>query len=46
MKISLLEYLDRTGQTVSRKFFEKYKDEKKSFIAWALRKFLGERLIR
>ena len=34
MKMNLLEYLDRTGQTVSRKFFEKYKDEKKSFIAW------------
>ena len=34
MKISLLEYLDRTGQHVSRKFFGKYKDEKKSFIAW------------
>ena len=33
---SLLEYLDRTGQHVSRKFFEKYKDEKKSFIAWEI----------
>ena len=34
MKISLQEYLDRTGLHVSRKTFEKYKDEKKSFIAW------------
>ena len=34
MKISFLEFLDRTGKHVSRKTFEKYKDEKKSFIAW------------
>ena len=34
MKISLLEFLDRIGKRVSRKFFEKYKDKKKSFIAW------------
>lgn len=34
MKISLLEFLDRTGLHVSRKTFEKYKGEKKSFIAW------------
>ena len=34
MKLSLQEYLDRTGKHVSRKTFEKYKDEKKSFIAW------------
>lgn len=32
--MSLLEFLDKTGLHVSRKFFEKYKDEKKSFIAW------------
>lgn len=36
MKIALLEFLDRTGQHVSRKTFEKYKDEKKSFIAWEI----------
>lgn len=34
MKISFLEFLDRTGKHVNRKIFEKYKDEKKSFIAW------------
>ena len=34
MKMNLLEFLDRTGKRVSRKFFEKYKDEKKSFSAW------------
>ena len=34
MKMNLLEYLDRTGRHVSRKTFEKYKDERKSFIAW------------
>ena len=34
MKMNLLEFLDRTGKHVSRKFFEKYKDEKKSFAAW------------
>lgn len=32
--MNLLEYLDRTGKHVSRKTFEKYKGEKKSFIAW------------
>ena len=32
--MNLLEFLDRTGKHVSRKFFEKYKDEKKSFAAW------------
>ena len=36
MKMNLLEYLDRTGRHVSRKFFEKYKDERKSFIAWEI----------
>ena len=34
MKMNLLEFLDRTGKHVSRKFFGKYKDEKKSFAAW------------
>lgn len=34
MEISLLEYLDRTGQQVSRKIFNKYEGKKKSFIAW------------
>ena len=34
MKMNLLEFLGRTGRHVSRKFFEKYKDEKKSFAAW------------
>ena len=34
--MSLLEFLDRTGKHVSRKTFEKYKDEKKSFIAWEI----------
>ena len=34
MKISFLEFLDRAGKHVSRKTFEKYKDEKKSFAAW------------
>ena len=34
MKISFLEFLDRTGKHVSRKMFEKYKDEKKSLAAW------------
>ena len=32
--MSLLEFLDKTGKHVSRKTFEKYKDKKKSFIAW------------
>ena len=36
MKISLLEYLDRTGKHVSRKFFEKYKDERKIFVGWEI----------
>ena len=30
MKMSLLEFLDRTGLHVSRKTFEKYKGKKKS----------------
>ena len=34
MKMNLLEYLDRTGQHVSRKFFEKHKGERKVFAAW------------
>ena len=34
MKMNLLEFLDRTGKHVSRKMFEKYKNEKKSFAAW------------
>ena len=34
--MSLLEFLDRTGKHVNRKTFEKYKDEKKSFIAWEI----------
>ena len=36
MKMNLLEYLDRTGRHVSRKTFEKYKDEKKIFVAWEI----------
>ena len=36
MKMNLLEYLDRTGRHVSRKTFEKYKDKKKSFVAWEI----------
>ena len=32
--MNLLEFLDRAGRHVSRKTFEKYKDEKKSFTAW------------
>ena len=32
--MNLLEFLDRAGRHVSRKTFEKYKDEKKSFAAW------------
>ena len=36
MKISFLEFLDRTGKHVSRKTFEKYKDEKKSFVGWEI----------
>ena len=32
--MNLLEYLDRTGRHVSRKTFEKYKDEKKSPAEW------------
>ena len=34
--MSLLEFLDRTGKHVSRKFFEKYKDEKKSPAEWEI----------
>ena len=34
MKLSLLEYLDRTGKHVSRKIFNKYEDKKKIFVAW------------
>lgn len=30
----LLEYLDRTGQHVSRKFSERYRDEQRSFAKW------------
>ena len=36
MKIGLLEFLDRTGKHVSRKTFEKYKDERKSFVGWEI----------
>ena len=36
MKISFLEFLDRTGKHVSRKTFEKYKDKKKSFVGWEI----------
>ena len=36
MEISLLEFLDRTGKHVSRKTFEKYKNEKKSFAGWEI----------
>ena len=32
--MSLIEYLDRTGKHVSRKFFEKHKDEKRSYSEW------------
>ena len=32
--MNLLEFLDRAGRHVSRKFFEKYKDERKNFTAW------------
>ena len=32
--MNLLEFLDRAGKHVNRKFFEKYKDEKKSFATW------------
>lgn len=34
--MSLIEYLDRTGQRVSRKFFEKYKNENRSYSEWEL----------
>ena len=33
--MSLLEYLDRTGKHVSVKTFNKYRDEKHSFLEWA-----------
>lgn len=32
--MSLLEYLDRTGKHVSRKTFEKYKNEKRDYSEW------------
>ena len=32
--MSLIEYLDRTGKHVSRKTFEKYKDEKHTYSDW------------
>ena len=32
--MSLIEYLDRTGQHVSRKFFEKYKNENHNYSDW------------
>lgn len=32
--MSLLEYLDRTGKHVSRKTFEKYKNEKHAYSEW------------
>lgn len=34
MKISLLEFLDRTGLHVSRRFFERHKDEKRDYSEW------------
>lgn len=34
--MNLLEFLDRTGKHVSRKIFEKYKDERKIFIGWEI----------
>ena len=32
--MSLIEYLDRTGKHVSRKFFEKYKNGDHSYLDW------------
>ena len=32
--MSLIEYLDRTGKHVSRKTFEKYKNENHSYSDW------------
>ena len=32
--MSLIEYLDRTGQHVSRKTFEKYKNENRDYSEW------------
>ena len=32
---SLIEYLDRTGKHISRKTFEKYKNEKHNYSEWA-----------
>lgn len=34
MKISFLEFLDRTGLHVSRRLFEKYKYEKLEYSEW------------
>lgn len=34
MKISFLEFLDRTGLHVSRRLFEKYKYEKLDYSEW------------
>ena len=32
--MSLIEYLDRTGQPVSRKFFEKFKNDERNYSEW------------
>lgn len=32
--MSLLEYLDRTGQYIPRRIFEKYRDEKHDYSEW------------
>ena len=32
--MSLIEYLDRSGKYVSRKTFEKYKNEKHAYSEW------------
>lgn len=32
--ITLLEYLDRTGQHIPRRIFEKYKNEKHNYSEW------------
>ena len=34
--MSLIEYLDRTGKHISRKTFEKYKDEKHNYFEWGV----------
>ena len=32
--MNLLEFLDRTGKHVSRKTFEKYKNENRTYSGW------------